>query len=565
MRLVNKDPTRFEGNVERGLDHFYTNKIDKLFKFSQSEFTTSDHSQLEYDRHMKINVCEEQYILTRQWNKINFETINENIINDENYLNALEDDNSDRIANYIVEQINKNLDAQSELRKVKVSKNKDQKYSNETLEIIKEKNKLYKKYKSEKKVEDKIHLKNLTKVIDQRKRTENKDNNKKEFEKCNGKSKNEWRVAKEKLFGTREAHPERVLENNKIVNGAKKVAGVFNRFFVSKVRKIRESIPEQYEDPMIHYKKFVKSPKRKLYFPQINMMQLKKKMNKMKKSNSVSFDLISMNTISKLKDSIYLLLLQLINVVNKTKHFPNILKVSRIFPIRKSMTESPLDCSNWRPVNLLSPISKIIERFWISEIIKHLKDNKLIEANHQGGLSNRSSTTTVLEIFNKLAKAKMKKKHSAVISTDQSGAFDVIFHPLLLSKLEHIGFSNEATSTIKSFLSDRKQFVQINTQNSDILLTGPVSTVQGSVMSGILYCIFIHDMSSVGHNKSHINNSSYNNCKRANINTFVDDCYSTIMTDNKDEIWNLITEYVKRMNRYYTNNCLKNNIKKPRY
>ena len=99
----------------------------------------------------------------------------------------------------------------------------------------------------------------------------------------------------------------------------------------------------------------------------------------------------------------------------------------------------------------------------------------------------------------------------------------------------------DAVETIKSFLEERKQFVQLNTHSSEILLTGPVSTVQGSVMSGLLYCIFILDMAYVGHSKKHMNNSSYYNCKKPNINTFVDDCFSNVETYEEKNLWKMIT------------------------
>ena len=106
--------------------------------------------------------------------------------------------------------------------------------------------------------------------------------------------------------------------------------------------------------------------------------------NKMKKTNSRSYDQISMQTIDKLKESILPLILKMINNINVKKTFPDIFKISRIFPIRKSMQESPLDPSNWRPVNILSPFSKIVEKLWTKQIIDYLKLNKLIDNNHQG-------------------------------------------------------------------------------------------------------------------------------------------------------------------------------------
>ena len=175
MKLINNEPTRFEGGIERGLDHIYSNRIEKMYKFNQSNFTSSDHSILHYYRQMKVQQSEETYILTRQWNKINYDEVNQNIINHPNYIESLSNNDSNKIANFIIQQINLNLDKQSEIRKIKIKNDKKMKYSPETIDKINEKNIIYKRYKEKGDIEDKILLKNFTKEINQIKKHENKE------------------------------------------------------------------------------------------------------------------------------------------------------------------------------------------------------------------------------------------------------------------------------------------------------------------------------------------------------------------------------------------------------
>ena len=69
-------------------------------------------------------------------------------------------------------------------------------------------------------------------------------------------------------------------------------------------------------------------------------------------------------------------------------------------------------------------------------------------------------------------------------------------------------------------------------------------------------------MNSQFHQKSHINNSGYNRCNKTATNTFVDDCFSIIEVKDKEKLWNKIATTIEVMNSYYTNNRLKNNVKK---
>ena len=105
--------------------------------------------------------------------------------------------------------------------------------------------------------------------------------------------------------------------------------------YVSKIRKIKNNMKERLEDPMINYRKLVKSPNEKLDIKSINMSELRKIYSKMRKSNTISADKISINTLIKLKISTQPIMLKLINQVIATGKFPQVLKTSHIIPIKK--------------------------------------------------------------------------------------------------------------------------------------------------------------------------------------------------------------------------------------
>ena len=67
---------------------------------------------------------------------------------------------------------------------------------------------------------------------------------------------------------------------------------------------------------------------------------------------------------------------------------------------------------------------------------------------------------------------------SVIISTDMSVAFDTVDHVLLSKKLDHHGIRVDFLETMKSYLDNRKQFVEIDGTNSDMLDNLPCSTAQ---------------------------------------------------------------------------------------
>ena len=75
-----------------------------------------------------------------------------------------------------------------------------------------------------------------------------------------------------------------------------------------------------------------------------------------------------------------------------------------------------------------------------------------------------------------------------------------------------------------SFLSNRKQYVQVEGHKSEKLLVGPNSVIQGSTLSCALYLIYILDFPELFHQTKH-EPEQYRSCTQTNLKTFIDDAY----------------------------------------
>ena len=202
----------------------------------------------------------------------------------------------------------------------------------------------------------------------------------------------------------------------------------------------------------------------KFKLKQINMSQLRKCMSSLKNTKSTGSCGLSINMVKNISESVLPIILKITNNIIEHRVFPDCLKISKIIPIPKD--KDFLNMKNFRPINLLSPISKIIEKTWSIQIMEYLTKNQMINNNHQGGIKGRSTTITALKLHQKLIEILDKKKVGALIALDQSACFDVIKHDILIKKMKHIGFDENTIQILRNYMKNREQYVIINTNES---------------------------------------------------------------------------------------------------
>ncbi len=79
------------------------------------------------------------------------------------------------------------------------------------------------------------------------------------------------------------------------------------------------------------------------------------------------------------------------------------------------------------------------------------------------------------------------------IFLDLSKAFDTLDHQIPIEKLEYYGLNELSIKIMESYLSNRKQFLEIDDSDSDMLnLTTRVP--QGTILGPLLYIIYMNDI-----------------------------------------------------------------------
>ena len=142
------------------------------------------------------------------------------------------------------------------------------------------------------------------------------------------------------------------------------------------------------------------------------------------------------------------------------------LKIDKVIPIHKN--GSTQDMNNYRPISLLSIFDKIMEKIMHQRLYNFLEENNILYNKQFGFRKNNSTIEALIKITEKIRESIDKGKFGCGIFIDLRKAFDTVNHEILLFKMEHYGIRGSTLKWFKSYLSDRKQYVYINGECSEL-------------------------------------------------------------------------------------------------
>ena len=134
---------------------------------------------------------------------------------------------------------------------------------------------------------------------------------------------------------------------------------------------------------------------------------------------------------------------------------------SIIVPVYKK-NRKPMMCASYRPINLTSCVSKILERIIHQNMLSYLRENDLISNAQHGFLSKKSTITNLLTCTFDWVSYFNNKQAIDIVYIDYEKAFDKVCHSKLFYKLQKMGIGGELLEWIKVFIGQRRQTVRLN-------------------------------------------------------------------------------------------------------
>ena len=149
-----------------------------------------------------------------------------------------------------------------------------------------------------------------------------------------------------------------------------------------------------------------------------------------------------------------------------TSVFPSKWKEAKVAPLHKKGSHE--EVNNYCPISILPVLSKVLEKHVHESLSDFLHQHTLLHKTQSGFRAKHLCETALTNMIDLWLNAIDNGQMIGVVLVDFKKAFDLVDHRILLNKLEIYGIKDEALLWFNTYLTNRKQQVNINNNKSDL-------------------------------------------------------------------------------------------------
>lgn len=178
--------------------------------------------------------------------------------------------------------------------------------------------------------------------------------------------------------------------------------------------------------------------------------EVRREIRRLKNRKSSGDDGLHNRILKQIPKRAVVMLTKIYNACLKLSYFPSKWKVARVVPIPKPNKNLSL-ASSYRPISLLSSISKIFERLLLKRLTSHIDAHCVIPYEQFGFRPKHSTSHQLLRVVKHVKKQFSRKRSTGMVFLDIEKAFDSLWHDGLLHKLLTLRFPMTLIKIIKFF------------------------------------------------------------------------------------------------------------------
>lgn len=356
-------------------------------------------------------------------------------------------------------------------------------------------------------------------------------------------SKELWKILK-KLMKSKDSLPRTILFGDIEECSDDVIASKFNNYFIESVVEINESI-ERTDEP-VRIRNMTNRNCRLEIFNPVTYVELKQIVFEL--GSSAGIDNINAKVLKDCFHVIGYTLLEIINESLLSGQVPTVWKESLVIPIQK--VAGTKKAEEFRPINMLHTLEKILETVVKTQLLEYLNINKLLIPEQSGYREGHSCETALNLVLAKWKEFFEDRNSTLAVFLDLKRAFETISRPLLLKTLRNFGIGGAAFKWFKNYLNLRTQRTIFNDAISETRENN-LGVPQGSVLGPILFIMYINDMKLV--------------LRHCDINLFADDTVIFVAAKNPVDAVLHLNEDLDALSKWLKFKQLKLNINKTKY
>ena len=337
--------------------------------------------------------------------------------------------------------------------------------------------------------------------------------------------------------------------NNTLTHNSQDVSNIFNNHFTTIGVKLSNKIPSTSSHKSLTT---IPKPKKDSYLKSLFLTPLTSKeviqyISELNSNKATKSDCPPTKYIKLSSKIIAPIIAKIFNQCIEEGVFPDNLKIAEVIPIFKKGIKT--DPSNYRPISLLSALSKIFERHIYKNLIRYITKHQILYNYQYGFRQNSSTEIAVTQVFESLVKKVEDDDIVCAIFLDLAKAFDTVDHAILISKLSQYGIRGKPLMLIKNYLSNRYQITTANASKSSMREI-KCGVPQGSILGPLFFLLYINDLP---------------NCSLFEVKLFADDACLILNKKCHHLLEITVNNELNKVNEWMQANKLTVNYKKTNY